>query len=667
MSRAFYFRMAWTNLRKNAKIFLPYILTCIGCIAMFYIIGALYRDDGLENAFGAGALIPILGFGCFVVGLFSVIFLFYTNSFLVKRRKKEFGLYNILGMEKKHIARVMFWETVMTSVFSLAMGLVVGILLHKLCALLIVQMVSLDAEVSISFALSPAAMGAAAALYCCIFLLNFLSNIRQIQKAKPVDLLRGGQVGEREPKTKWVLAILGTFLLLGGYYISITTQDPIAALNNFFLAVILVILGTYCLFTTGSIAVLKGLRRKKSYYYQTKHFITVSGMIYRMKRNAVGLANICILSTAVLVTISVTTAMYIGVADVVAQQYPRDIIINAEDWQKADEVEAQANEAAQAFGANPENQIAYTYLSFAALEENGVMTAERDGSWNQTWEVLSGRLRNLYFIPLEDYNRFAGEEVELDRDEILIYGNKADYSEESLQIFDMNFHVKERLEDFPHMGFDAENLVNSYFIVVQDMDIIAQLEQEQEAVYGKNSSQIQFVYGFDLNLPREDQIQAGDAISLSLGGSDFAGTVEGREEESSVLYALYGGMFFVGIFLGVLFIMAAVLIIYYKQMSEGYDDKERFEIMQKVGLSKSEVKKAIHSQVLSVFFLPLIAAGVHVAFAFPILSKLMTALQLMNSNLFIGCILICFAVFALFYGAVYCLTARTYYKIVSTK
>lgn len=664
MRRGFYAKMAVMNIRKNGKMFVPYILTCIGCVAMFYIIHALSLNSGLEHTVGASALMPMLSFGALVVGLFSVIFLFYTNSFLAKRRKKEFGLYNILGMEKKHIAKVMFLETVFVSIFSLVVGIATGILLNKLCVLLILNLVDLDTV--LGFEISVPAMITAAILYLCIFFFNFLNGLRQIHKAKPIDLLKGGQVGEREPKTKWILAILGVLLLGGGYYVSLSTKDPISALGNFFLAVLLVILGTYCLFTAGSIAILKGLRKNKGYYYKTKHFISIAGMIYRMKRNAVGLANICIFSTVVLVTLSATTSMYIGVADVMDAQYPRDIIVTSYDWENGEALKTQIQDSLDRERAN---EVFYTYLSFSGLENNGEIITDRDGSAAQGADVLMGNLRTLYFIPLEDYNRFSGEQETLQKGEIIIYSTRMAYEEKTMKLFGMEFRVKEQLDEFSgDMGFDAANLVNSHYIIVDSVETLKLLEAEQKAAYGDDSSQITYVYGFDLNLEDDEKMQVADALQGRISKEKLEDvTIRCKAEQRIGLYSLFGGMFFVGIFIGLLFIMATVLIIYYKQISEGYDDKERFEIMQKVGMSKGEVKKTIHSQVLTVFFLPLVFAGVHVAFAFPVLTKLLSALSLNNTELFIWCTLICFAVFALFYAAIYALTARSYYKIVSAK
>ncbi len=659
MSNAFYLKLAQMNIKKNGKNFLPYLLTCIGMVAMFYMIISLSQNKGLNS----DTLTSILSLGTMVTAIFSAIFLFYTNSFLIKQRKKELGLYNILGMEKRHIAKVILCETVIVSAVSIVGGLLIGILLDKLMFLALIRMFSYDIPFGFELSLFPVLV--TIALFLAIFLLTFLRSVAQVHLANPIELLKGGVVGEREPKTKWLFALLGLISLGAGYYISITTTNPISAINLFFIAVVLVIIGTYLLFSTGSIAVLKLLRKNKGYYYQTKHFISVSGMIYRMKQNAVGLANICILSTAVLVMISTTLSMFIGMEDIMLTRYPRNILISTKNSSisASNRLKEWVNGTLDKNKITRKNELSYNYLDFVAVDENGSFDTMK------TTKILStsDSITNLLFIPLSDYNRHSDKEIHLNDGEVAIFSNRDQYSYDILSIFDMNFKVKEKLDEFVGNGLFASNIISSHFIIVKDMDVLDQLYKNQRVASGKRSADIQFYYGFDLDTSSEKITAIYHEIvsSENLESFGFEGTIECRDEAKNDFLAIYGGLFFIGIFLGILFIMATILIIYYKQISEGYDDKHRFDIMQKVGMGKDEIKKSIGSQVLTVFFLPLVTAGVHIIFAFPVITRLLAILNLTNISLFMVCTIACFITFALLYTLVYSITARVYYKIVS--
>jgi putative ABC transport system permease protein len=660
MNKLFYPKLAAVNLRKNKRTYIPYILTCIGTIMMYYIIAALSENNSLRELAGGSIIAEILKIGTEIVGFFSVIFLFYTNSFLIKRRKKEFGLYNILGMEKKHILKIILFESIYVAVISIIVGCAAGMLLSKLVFLLVLKM--LDFEVMMGFEISASAIRSTVILFGIIFLLTFIYNVRQIHLSKPVELLKGGEVGEREPKTKWFCTVLGILCLGSGYYIAVTTKDPLEALTFFFVAVILVIIGTYCLFTSGSIALLKILRKNKKYYYQTKHFISVSGMMYRMKQNAIGLGNICILSTAVLVMISSTVSLYIGMKDMLVTRYPRDYMIvsynySEESIQKIDEL-LQATE--EKYGVEKEDFMQYTYLEFASQLQGDYFESDTSQAQGYT------NIKNLYFIPLEQYNAITGAEETLKENEVLIFYDREKYPLQFLKIFDLEYSVKKQSEDFVGIGFDAAQIVPSFYIVMKDMNEIEVLDGKQKEVYGENASPVRYYCGFNYNTGEEENRQIYDEIKKNLKEDEsFYGYIEGRSHEKDEFYSLYGSLFFLGIFLGILFIMATVLIIYYKQISEGYDDKERFEIMQKVGMSRNEVKKSIHSQVLTVFFLPLVTAGVHILFAFPVITKLLAVFNLTNVTLFAWCTVGTFLIFAAVYAIVYGMTARIYYKIVS--
>lgn len=629
-------------------------------VAMFYIVKSLSYNPGLKNMVGSNTMMTMMSMCSVMIALFAIIFLFYTNSFLVKRRKKEFGVFNILGMEKSHIAKTMAWENFYVTLISIAGGLVIGIALDKAMFLLIAQV--LNEEISLGFFISDKAIISTVVMFCIIFLLILLNSIRQIQTANPIELLTAGNAGEREPKTKWVLTILGLLSLGTGYYIALAIKNPLTALVYFFFAVILVIIGTYMLFTAGSIALLKILRKNKKYYYKTKHFTSISGMIYRMKQNAVGLANICILSTAVLVMVSSTSSLMLGMQDVIATRYPDDFIVysNETSEERAYESFDAIRELQEEQNLNVTSEREYRYLVFPAFISGDTFEVTRDANFSSL-----GNLNNLIFVSLSDYNRVMGTDKTLAEDEILVYSDRLQFDYPTLKIFDREYSVKEKIDEFIGNGLIVAVAANTQFIVLPDGTDIEELYALQKETLSDGASEIQYYYGFNSDADEETQRAFYRTLLEDYVGHGYEGTIESKVDSRSEFVGLYGGFFFIGIFLGILFIMATVLIIYYKQISEGYDDKQRYEIMQKVGMTHQEIKNSIHSQVLTVFFLPLIVAGIHIAVAFPIITKLLALLNLLNVQLFLTCTVVCYVVFAVMYLLIYLLTARTYYKIVS--
>ena len=672
MNRFFYFKLAITNIKKNAKTYVPYIITSILTICMFYIICSLSKNPDLTKATGTGTMSEVLFLGTIVCGIFSVIFLFYTNSFLMKRRKKEFGLYNILGMEKKHISKVVLCETLIISVISLVFGLLIGILFDKLMLLILLSMFSV--KIPLGFYISSASLGTTFVLFAGIFVLIFLNSIRQIHLAKPIELLQGSSVGEKEPKAKWFIALLGFICLGTGYYIAVTTTNPIAALMLFFVAVILVIIGTYLVFTAGSIVLLKTMRKNKNYYYKTKNFISISGMIYRMKQNAVGLANICVLSTMVLVMLSSTVSLWYGMNDIVDNYYPREFQFTPSEYSDKDikNLEAWVNNTLDDFNQKPTDMIEYTTLNFACINKGDTFIVDKA---NSTYSNIADDISTLSFVTLGDYNKIYHSNVKLNDDEILICSSREKYTEPQLKVLDHTFKIKDNFDNFPTDQYVAANVAQNHVVVVKNMDILKNINKLQQKVYGDMASDIKYLYFFNVDTNAENILKINDKFIDDMQAMAnypkytnkyiYQGKIDCREESRNNLIALNGGLLFIGVFLGVLFMMATILIMYYKQISEGYDDKERFAIMQKVGISHKEIKKSIHSQVLTVFFLPLIVAGIHIAFAFPFITKILAILNLTNTKLFVISTCGSFLIFAIFYGIVYRITARSYYKIVS--
>lgn len=669
MKRGFYPKLAMTGIARNRKTYIPYILTCTGMIMMFYIVSFLSRSDTVAAMLGGDTMQGILSLGSGVIFIFALIFLFYTNSFLIRRRKKEFGLYNILGMGKRNLAGILVWESVIIAALSYLGGLFCGILFSKLAELVMTRL--LHGSVSFGFSVDWSAILRTLGLFAIIHCLILLNALRQIHVSNPVELLRSEAVGEKPPKSNWLLALLGVLILGGAYYLALTIEDPVAALVTFFLAVVMVIVATYLLFIAGSVVLCRLLQKSKRYYYKTNHFVSVSSMVYRMKRNGAGLASICILSTMVLVMISSTMCLYIGTEDTLRAQYPRNIIVETDSLDTAyiDAVHGAVEEVLEKSGQKAENLLYYRYLDAAVyLAEDRILFEEPASEDFQL--SLYENVWQLFVLPLEDYNRLMGQKKTLQEDEVLLYTTKSTFSWDTITIGTLPPRRVEKISEFIDSGMGVTPSVPALYLIVSDFDALGAMWEE--LVKPKNGLAVRHdYYGFDLDCDAQRQIEIGDAIYesiLLLQQTDDAFpqvSAECAEKNRANLYALYGSLFFLGALLGAVFLCAAVLIMYYKQITEGYEDQSRFEIMQKVGMSKPEIRKSINSQVLTVFFLPLAAAGIHLVFAFPMISKMLTLFSLTNTALFTAVIIGCYLVFALFYIGVYFLTSREYFSVVS--
>ena len=660
MRKLFYARLALDNIRKNARTYIPYILSCVFTVAMTYILYMLPEDPGLTGTRGEITIRSTLVLGSFVVTIFAVIFLFYTSSFLTKRRRKEFGLLNVLGMEKKHLAKMMFFETLFVGLFSAAVGLALGVALSKLVLLFLLKLLDFDVAFGLTFSLKAALI--TLFIFTAIFLLILLNNIRLVHFASPVELLRGDKVGEREPKAKWLLVLIGVLTLGAGYLMAVTIQNPLEALMFFFVAVVLVIIGTYCLFTAGSIAVLKLLKRNRHYYYQPEHFISVSGMMYRMKQNAVGLGNICILSTMVLVMLSATSTTFIGTESSLMGRYPREIAVQDWDLERRDDVNAVIDDWLADNGWTAENRIDYVKEEFSGLLRDGRMI------FDYTEDFDSGELVTLSCVSLEDFNRLTGRNDVLEPGQIYLFP----YDGDSIELLGLEFETLDP-GDVDLMATFTGSYYGLYgdiiTLVTPDMATLEELDRRQQEIYDSAASSIIHQVAFDIAEPVdfENIFRQDDLLSRLSEGAGVEGVrVYVREQERDYIYSMNGGLFFLGVFLGLLFIMATVLIMYYKQLSEGYDDKRNFAIMRKVGLEKAEIRRSVRSQVLLMFYLPLITACIHIAFAFPFIMRLLPLLGINDVGLFALCTLVSVVAFSLIYAACYGLTARTYYRIVGS-
>lgn len=660
LNKLFYPKLALVNLKKNGNTYIPYILTCIGSIIAFYSIVSIQSNKGLDAMQGADSLKMLLFLGIIVIGIFAVIFLFYTNSFLIKRRKKELGLYSILGMEKKHIARVLFYETLFVTVVSLSLGLLGGILIGKLMFLILLNLAHIKSP--LAFNIDWMSLFYTTVVFLGIFGLTLVTNFLQVKLSNPIDLLRGGEHGEKEPKSSWVMTLIGVVSLGIGYTIALTVKDPIEAILLFFVAVLFVIVGTYALFTSGSVTLLKALKKNKKFYYQSRNFISVSGMIYRMKQNAVGLANICILSTMVLVTITTTVSLYIGQESMRRDYYPMDIsIIGDPESTNFSDIEQMVTAAKTKANIEMFDELSFDMSTFTAFQEGSHFLPDMEENTDlQYYNTIS----KITTIPLADYNRMTNQNKTLAENEVMIFSEGENYQESMVVFGESQFLVVEQLETIP-MDFKKKLITgNGYYLIVKDQQIMTAIYNTMNENKEDNTPVISHALMFNLEGNEADINLFSDNMKTSINEINPAIKVGNIYESLAELYGIFGGFLFLGVFLGAMFMMATVLIIYFKQISEGYEDSGRFEIMQKVGMDKTEVKKTIGKQILMVFFLPLVGAIIHVAFAFPVITKMLAAFRLTNVWLILGCTLTVVVIYALVYTVVYLLTARSYYKMI---
>ena len=674
MKRGFYPRLAWSGMRKNSKLYLPYTLACIGMTAMFYILMHLAYSPALELLSSSGEVSTILRLGSFVIGVFSLLFLFYTNSFLVRRRYKEFGLYNVLGMNKGNISRVLAWEALINALISLVGGLFLGIALSKLAELGLVNIMGGDTDLDLR--ISVKALEFTVMFFCGIFLLIYLNSLIKIRRSSASELVKSENFGEKPPRANWLFGLAGIVILAAAYYIAVSIKTPLTALSLFFIAVIMVIVATYLIFIAGSVWICRLLQKNKRYYYKKNHFVSVSSMVYRMKRNGAGLASICILATMVLVMISSTTCLYFGAEDALRDRYPRDISISASysglDSMTDENISALRGEISAAVGgAETENILDYRCASLVGSLENGILDLS-EASIYSTAMTTYDYVAEVYIVPLADYNAIAGTNESLGSDEAMIYAYRMDYTDKTFAVDELvSFRVKKVLDSFPIAdGSAMASIAPTVFVIVPDFaDTVAKLGGAVSSS-GDEPASLSWNYAFDTPVSDEEEIAMCERIGERLSECSESGGYLYYSRESLAanradFYGMYGGLFFLGIMLSIAFICAAVLIIYYKQISEGYEDRRRFEIMQNVGMTKKEIRSSINSQLLTVFFLPLIFAGLHLGFAFPFIHKLLMLFNLSNLPLLIGTTAISFGVFALLYAVVFRVTSNAYYNIVS--
>ena len=671
---ALYPKLAWTGMRKNRKLYLPYILSCIGSVMMSYIIEYLTQSPAVAQMHGGGDLMMILQPGKIVVLVFSALFLTYTNAFLTRRRNREFGLYNVLGMDKRCIGRIVAWESLSVSGISLAAGLGLGIAFSKLAELLLLYIIRADVDYTFSVPLR--SVGIIAAAYALIFLWLLLKSLYGVHRSDPLALLHSENVGEKPPKGNRVLAVFGV-LLLAAYFLAVYVQSPITAVSTFLIAVLMVIAATYLLFISGSVALCRMLQKNKGYYYNKKHFVSVSSMAYRMKRNGAGLATVCILSTMVLVMIASSASLYFGAEDSIRSRYPQENSLDVEASSIGAMTQAGTAKLRTAYenvfadhGVTAKNVTAYAYATITGLQEpSGV---DPDASQAISSMIAPESLRTLYFVPLSDYNKMMGTNLVLNGNEARIGTVRCDYDKQSFTMGDVTLNVIGALDKMPEMGNANTAIIPTIYFVVRDLDVLTPLEKLAD-YNGDKMLKTYWYYGYDLGFENEEAVQILKEQKALLGDCNFAQQADGGytyyadclAAERSDFYSMFGGLFFIGVLLSVLFMAAMVMIIYYKQISEGYEDQAGFAIMQKVGMTKADIRKSVNAQILTVFFAPLLMAGLHLAFAFTPIWKLLQLFNLHNLPFVIGVSAVAFVLFGVLYALIYKTTAKAYFHIVS--
>ncbi len=669
MKTGFYTKLAWNGIRKNKRLYIPYIMTCVGMVMMYYIILFLTKSPVIQQLPGSITLQSLLEVGSWIIAFFSMLFLFYSNSFLVRRRKKEFGLYNVLGMGKRNISKIMLWDSCIVAVIALGAGTGLGIVLSKLFELGMANLMS--GQISYEFTISFDGIVKTWIIFGIIFVLILLNTLRHISLSNPIELLHGENTGEKPPKAKWFMTAAGIVILSMAYYLAVSIEDPVNVLVLFFIAVIMVIIATYLLFISGSVTLCRLLQKNKRYYYKANHFISVSSMAYRMNRNGTGLASICILLTMILVMLSSTTSLFLGAEESLRTRYPKDINIDLsmehfQDIQeeKVDKFRKKVDDLLTKCHMEP--KAAYDYkgvTTFGILDKDNLQIGESEAFSSQNMEKKS-KVVLAHFVSLDDYNKLMGETQTLEEGQVLIYPFRTEYTASFFQINGKEkYRVKEVVDDFVDNRSSAMTVFPTIFIFVPDLNSMSVTMGNVVDFSGDPLLNYEWYYAFDLDAPVKEQISVLKEISTIFSAEHAV--IESLEANRIDFYSLYGGLLFLGIMLSIVFLIAAVLIIYYKQISEGYEDQGRFEIMQKLGMTKQDIRKSINSQMLTVFLLPLITAGVHLCFAFPMISKMLRIFNLWNTRFLMIVTAGCFLIFGIFYMIVYRFTSNTYFNLVS--
>jgi len=648
-------RLSVQSIRKNGATYFPYILSGIFSVFAFFVFSTIINNDIMKTLPKSSYALMLMQIGQILLGLILFPFITYTNSFLIKRRKKELGLYSVLGLDKKHIAMMMVWETLLIYVIATAGGVLFGLAFSKLIFLALMKISLLSVDTTFTFSLK--ALYITMLYFLAAYGINLAINIIHVFKNDPNDLIKGAKKGDREPRHLWLTALTGLLLLGTGYAIAITAKIDSDIFLNFLLAVALVVIGTHQFFRAGLLALLKILKRSNKIYYRKTNFVTISGMLHRMKKSASSLSNICIFSTMTIITLLCTLSVLAGSKSMLNYQYPYDAVVTL-SRSAADnpaDADAKLQELADSKQVRIKDKISFTYL---------LLHAEKHGS-KFTTQSPSGSYKDFFairLVSLDDYNRLENRHKTLDDDEVIIFSTGPDFGYNHIELGNETYRVKEELVSSVFDQKEKKDVYNQkFYLVVKDSVVMDKLG----TAFG-STAETDKITVFNLNLSgteqnRLDFIYDARAWCGTLSGSSSVKNgISGRQETAS----MNGSLVFLGIFFSILFTLCLILIMYYKQITEGYDDRENFDIMQKVGMSDTEVRATIRKQILMVFFSPLLVAILHTMAGFNMISGLLGTINLYSTKLIILCALIVSGLFIVIYGLSYNITSKTYYRIV---
>lgn len=656
-------RMAVKGVIQNGTVYYPYLMAGIFSVSTFFVFSSILYNDLIKTLPRSAYAWVMLSIGRVLLGIILIPFLYYANSFLIKRRTREFGLYSILGLEKRHIGLMLLSETLMVYLIVTAGGIILGSVLSKLLFLLLLKLSGLPVDVRFVFTWQ--AFKDTILFFSVVFLINLFCGLIQIGKSKPVELLSGSKKGEKQPRWLRLYGVSGIVVLGVGYAVSITSELDSMIFMDFFLAVFLVVIGTYLLFTSGSVLLLKLLKKNKRFYYKSENFVTVSGMIYRMKKNAASLANICIFSTMVIITLVCTFTLYLGLNGITHFAHPYDISGDFGSGDiSIDKAEGKVKELSEKYEIEAERVDVFDFMRFnCSLNGNQFIREQSEAGFENRYSV--------YLMTLEDYNRLESENKTLNDKQILFYSSGENFGFEQVEFMGVSFEVKEELENmFPFPKAGKSNFGTEFVIVVKDKTAQDKCAKAFGKINGVTDMDAFLESGYQrvgVVLEGKDEFKQGFVEELSdwMQEQDgFTAWSNGLNERADIK-SMYGGLLFIGIIFGIIFFMCLLLVMYYKQISEGYEDQVSFAIMQKVGMSDKEIKSTIHRQILLVFFLPLAGALMHTAAGMFMVNNLMATLGLFDNRLMAGCTLMVALIFVIIYGFSYLMTAKTYYRIVS--
>ena len=646
------FSMATSNLKKNHSLYLPYALTTIMVTMILYITHALSAMPELSTLRGGGAIAQTLGFGVIVVQLVALLTILYANAFVTKNRLKEYGLYSILGLDRKNIQLLSFIELLLFSVVSVGLGVVLGIVFHRFSFAVLLKLIRIP--IGIEYSMQLGSVGFVLISMAFIFGVVFFLNATKMYMSRPLEMLSEKKKGETKGRFILLRALIGAGLLGGAYYMSQTIEAPVAALYSFFVAVLLVILATYILFDAGSIVLLSLLQKNKKLFYQPTNFISISNLKFRMRKNAAGLASICILSTMVLVTLATTVALQTGTADLLKKSYPTDYSATAfvEDASTIRQLSEQISKMKAQSKGTVSNEMNYLSVLRAAKSMEGGVDIEGVYPGDSPAAFIT-------FLSADDYNRIFGTNYHPNDNEAVLGLVKGD--DKNVSAIRVNgqltLQVKEMMatsdfkEKLPQLPYVADNV---YVAVVKDPTKMI------DGKLGRGFYYALWNTSTDTSAKTEEFEAYANVIEAS---NDDSITVGSREDAAKDIYGFMGSLLFVGALLSVAFFIGAVLVIYYKQISEGYEDRDRFVILQKLGIDQKTIKKSINRQVLIVFFLPLVTAFIHTAFAFKMYRKIIQLFGV-DGNVTLNATIVIGAIFVVVYLIVYQITSRSYYKII---